>query len=115
MRDARRQPREVVDQFLPVRQRDSGDFVGYLTDVSADGGMIEARAPLDEGEAYPLRVELEQAVGGERRLDFDARCVWVRKERNAVFYRVGIELVDADADTRERLQSIAEEYRLQRE
>ena len=112
MRDARRRPRDVVDQFLPVRQRETGELVGYLTDVSVDGGMIEARAPLEEGNLYHLHVELEDSTLEHNKVDFDARCVWVRKERNAVFYRVGIELVATDTETRERLQAIAEEYRL---
>ncbi|WP_018719371.1 PilZ domain-containing protein [Arhodomonas aquaeolei] len=112
MRDARRRPRDVVGQFFPIHHRETGELVGYLTDVSVDGGMLEAHEPLDSGEVYPLELALETPVEGTDRIAFDARCVWTRKERNAVFHRVGFELVSDDDTVRQQLRAVAEHFRL---
>lgn len=112
MKDARRRTREVVDQFLPVVHRDTGDLIGYLTDVTVEGGMLESEDALAEGTVFPLRIELDEAIGGSRTIDLDARCVWVRKDRNAVFHYAGFQFMEAPAELRERIRELADRYRL---
>ncbi|MGD8710850.1 MAG: PilZ domain-containing protein [Ectothiorhodospiraceae bacterium] len=112
MKDARRRPRDVVDQFLPVIHRKTGELIGYLTDVTVDGGMVESEEPPAEGALYPLRMELAESIAGENTIDVDARCVWIRKDRNAIFHYCGFEFHDADPDTREKISELAERYRL---
>ncbi|WP_435104890.1 PilZ domain-containing protein [Arhodomonas sp. AD133] len=112
MRDARRRPRDVVDQFFPVYHEETGELLGYLTDINVDGGMLEAREPLEESAIYPMRIKLQEPVEGNDELTLQARCVWNRKDRNAVFHRVGFEFVDLSPATRTLLQEFAARYRL---
>jgi hypothetical protein len=112
MKDARRRPRDVVDQFLPVLHRETGALVGYLTDVNVDGGMLESDGPLPEGEMLPLRIELAEDIGGSRTIDIEGRCVWSRKARNAVFHHSGFEFGEMATDIRKRIAELAERYRL---
>lgn len=111
MKDARRRPRDVVDKFLPVHHRETKELIGYLTDVTVDGGMLETTDPLGE-EFFPLRIELTEEIGGSRHIDVDARCVWTRKDRNAVFHNSGFEFQNISAETRTRIAELAERYRL---
>ena len=113
MKDARRRPRDVVDKFLPVTNRDTGDLIGYLTDVTVDGGMLESEQPLPEGGLMSLRVELSEPIEGSNNVDVQGRCVWNRKDRNAVFHNVGIQFHEISDDTRRRIAQLAERYRLQ--
>ncbi|WP_440997509.1 PilZ domain-containing protein [Arhodomonas sp. SL1] len=113
MRDARRHQRTVVDRFLPVHDGRTDELIGYLTDINIDGGMIETSMPLDVDGIYHLRIDLnDEPVEGARQVEFNARCIWVRKEKNAVFHHVGLELVDVPPHTRRLLQAIAEHYHL---
>lgn len=113
MKDARRRTRDVVDQFLPVTHRDTGELVGYLTDVNVDGGMLESESALPEGTTFPLRIKLSEDIAGSRHIDVDARCIWTRKDRNAVFHYAGFEFRDVSATERQRIMELAERYRLQ--
>lgn len=112
MKDARRRPRDVVDKFLPVHQRETDELIGYLTDVTVDGGMLETTDPLGEGNFFPLRIELSDEISGSNHIDVDARCVWTRKDRNAVFHHSGFEFQDITPDARSRIAELAERYRL---
>lgn len=112
MKDARRRPRDVVDQFMPVHNRETGVLVGYLTDVTVDGGMLESETAFDSGEFIPLRIELSEELGGSHQIDVDARCRWARKDRNAVFFNVGFQFEDVSPEIRVRLDELADRYRL---
>ncbi|MCO6440248.1 MAG: PilZ domain-containing protein [Nitrococcus mobilis] len=111
MKDARRRARDVVDKFLPVYHRETKELIGYLTDVTVDGGMLETGEPLGE-EFFPLRIELTDEINGSRHIDIDARCVWTRKDRNAVFHNSGFEFQDITTEARARIAELAERYRL---
>lgn len=112
MKDARRRQREVVDQFFPVVNRDTEELIGYLADVTVDGGMIESEQPPAEGATLALRVELTEPIDGGRHIDVDAVCMWTRKDRNAVFHRIGFEFRDVTEETRRRIAILAQKYRL---
>lgn len=112
MKDARRRPRDVVDQYLPVSNRETGELVGYLTDVNVDGGMLQSEHPIEEGLSVPLRMELDRQIKGSRYIDVDAQSKWCRKDRNAVFHRIGFQFVDPSPEVREQIAELAERYRL---
>ena len=112
MKDARRRPRDVVDQYLPVLNRETGELVGYLTDVNVDGGMLQTEEPIEEGQVFPLRMELDRQIKGSRHIDVDAKSVWSRKDRNAVFHRIGFQFQSVSPDVREQIAELAERYRL---
>lgn len=112
MKDARRRHREVVDHYMPVIDRDSGNLIGYLTDITVDGGMIQTDAPLEEGQQLSLRIESAEPIEGDAYIDVDGRCVWSRKGRNAVFHHAGLEFLQVDEALRDRIAELAERYRL---
>lgn len=111
MKDARRRPRDVVDKFLPVYHRETEELIGYLTDVTVDGGMLETTKPLEE-ELFPLRIELVEEIRGNHHINIDARCVWTRKDRNAVFHNSGFEFQNISTEARACIAELAERYRL---
>ncbi|MDN5871133.1 MAG: PilZ domain-containing protein [Nitrococcus sp.] len=111
MKDARRRPRDVVDKFLPVFHRETEELIGYLTDVTIDGGMLETTDPSEE-KFFPLRIELAEEISGSRYIDVDARSVWTRKDRNAVFHNSGFEFQNISPEARTRIAELAERYRL---
>ena len=112
MKDARRRHREVVDHYMPVVDRSSGALLGYLTDVTVDGGMIQTETPIEEGQAISIRIEAAEPIEGDRNIDVEARCVWTRKGRNAVFHHAGLQFTEVPAQQRERISELAERYRL---
>jgi len=112
MKDFRRRPRDVVDQYLPVIDRDTGQLVGYLTDVTVDGGMLQSEEPIEESRLFHLRMDLGEEIQGSSYIDVNAHSKWCRKERNAVFHNTGFEFVDVNDQERERIAELAERYRL---
>lgn len=112
MKDFRRRPRDVVDQYLPVVDRDTEELVGYLTDVTVDGGMLQSEEPIEENRTYNLRMELDEQIQGSNHIDVEAQSKWCRKERNAVFHNSGFEFSDVSEDDRSRIAELAERYRL---
>lgn len=112
MKDFRRRPRDVLDQYLPVVDRDTDELVGYLTDVTVDGGMLQSEEPIEENRTFRLRMELDEEIQGSNHIDVDALSKWCRKERNAVFHNSGFEFRDVSEENRARIAELAERYRL---
>lgn len=112
MKDFRRRPRDVVDQYLPVVDRDTDELVGYLTDVTVDGGMLQSEEPIEENRPFNLRMQLDEQIQGSNHIDVQAQSKWCRKERNAVFHNTGFEFREVSDENRSRIAELAERYRL---
>jgi len=112
MKDARRRSRHVVDRFLPVYERATDQFLGYLTDVNIGGGMIESREEIAESSDMALRIDLSEPIDGIATIDVAARCVWTRKPRNNYFHCAGFEFQNLDTEQQKRIETLAERYRL---
>lgn len=112
MKDFRRRPRDVVDQYLPVVDRDTDELVGYLTDVTVDGGMLQSEEPIEENRTFNLRMQLDEQIQGSNHIDVEAESKWCRKERNAVFHNSGFEFREVSDDNQARIAELAERYRL---
>jgi hypothetical protein len=112
MKDFRRRPRDVVDQYLPVVDRDTDELVGYLTDVTVDGGMLQSEDPIEEERVFHLRMDLGEPIQGSNHIEVDAESKWCRKERNAVFHNTGFAFRDVSEENQSRIAELVERYRL---
>lgn len=112
MHDERRAQREVINYYLKVYDRDSGDFLGYLADVTQEGAMIQSREPIEPDSVFHLRMELGEDLSGEE-ITIDARSVWDKKERNSIFYSTGFRFEGVPEEARPKLEKLMESYRLE--
>ena len=113
MSEARRADREVINRYLRVYNRDSGDFVGYLVDITPGGAMLQSKQAIEPEQRFELRIELPEEMQGSREIVVNARSKWEKKEDNALFYHTGFEFESLTDDDTVRVRSLMEHYKIE--
>lgn len=95
MEERRKDPRKQTDHFFGVYNRETGEFIGKLIDLSTKGMMIQAVLNMEAASIYEFRIDLPKSVAGKRFLSFDAECVWCRESTSSKDnYDIGFEITD---------------------
>ena len=76
-------------KYFGVYDRVSGDFIGYLIDLSSEGMKILSKRTVPAGEILKLRIELPEEIKGSDELLVEARNVWCDKDNRPEFNRLG--------------------------
>lgn len=76
-------------KYFGVFDRSSGDFIGYLIDLSSEGMKVLSKRTVPEGEVMKLRIELPEEIKGSDELLVEARNVWCEKDAKPEFNRLG--------------------------
>ena len=105
MDERRKIQRKQTDQFFGVFDRETGDFIGKLIDLSTKGTMLQAVLSMDTGSIYEFKIDFPEPVAGKRSLSFDAECIWCRKSTSSKEnYDIGFEITDMELEEIETIQ-----------
>lgn len=108
--EQRKIPRRHLFFYLRVFDRETGQQLGNLVDITAEGVMLVSEHPFELGNLYRLRMELPSEVFAQGRLDFDAECLWSGNGVNPSFYDSGFRLLEIDEDARLCVHYLIEMY-----
>jgi hypothetical protein len=93
--DERRNRKRVYVMFYSrIRDRRTGELVGHLVDLTAEGALVVSEAPVEAGTLLPLQMELPDDISTRQFLKFDAQVAWCRKDVDPSFYDMGFRLID---------------------
>ncbi len=81
--------RHYLIYYLRVFNRDTGEVLGHLVDITAKGVMIMRDSPIEVGKEYKLRLRWRNAKDKLQIADFDGVCRWCRPDVNPDFYGAG--------------------------
>jgi c-di-GMP-binding flagellar brake protein YcgR len=90
-----RQRRRRRRDFFAVLDDRSGELLGHLVDITAEGMMIISGEPIDTGLMYDVRIELPETVDGRESITFYARPVWSGKAPEEGFHHTGFQFLKA--------------------
>lgn len=112
MNERRDENRYSPHRCLTVFNRTTGEPIGHLANLSAQGAMVITKGPIKKSTVLPCRIDLNRPIMGQRAVLFDAECMWNRKnvkaERWESGYRLSVSGVDA-----ELVQYLVLRFRLQ--
>ena len=82
METPRRLERKALIYHIPVANRETGEIVGHLGNVTSEGMMLICQKALEPKGALPLPLEMSVPAGlnENKRIAFDARVVWCRPD-----------------------------------
>lgn len=112
MDDHRRLKRRHLLYCLRVVDRDTGEPVGSLVDITREGLMLIGPRPLDTGRVHRLRMDLPPAVVPGDRLDLDAEGVWSRRDHDPALHVTGFRLLDPTLESRHAIHLLIDDYGL---
>ncbi len=110
MEQKRRLKRRHLVYYLKAYDRDGGNLVGNLVDITPEGVMLISEAPVEADTVFQLQVELPSGVSDRERLDIEVRSLWCKPDVNAGLFAAGFELRNADPQTAEDIEHLIAFY-----
>ena len=81
--------RHYLIYYLRVFNRENGEVMGHLVDITTKGIMIMRDSPIEVGLNYSMRIRWRNGAGRLQLADFDGICRWCRPDINPDFYGAG--------------------------
>lgn len=110
MEERRNLERKHLAFFTRIFDRKTGQLIGHLADLTADGMMVIGEKPLDIDEIYQLQMELSITHFGKEFLEFSSRSIWCRPDIDPDYFNTGFQHLDLSADDIHVIRLIIEEY-----
>jgi hypothetical protein len=98
MRNRRILERRNLIYYLQVVDRNSGELIGRLVDITVQGMMLVSEQALPTNQLFQLRMMLPSGATIEPYIDFEAQSVWCQHDLNPTFFNTGFKLLDVTPD-----------------
>ncbi|MDR1520779.1 MAG: PilZ domain-containing protein, partial [Planctomycetota bacterium] len=95
--------------YLRVFNRNTGDVIGNLVDITTKGIMILRDSPIEVGGSYSLRLRWRNHEDRLQLADFSGVCRWCRPDVNPDFYGAGFTITPANVDDVERISRLIDD------
>lgn len=98
--------RHYLIYYLRVFNRENGEVLGHLVDITPKGVMIIRDSPIEVGGTYSLRIRWRNSSGRLQLADFEGICRWCRPDVNPDFYGAGFAITSANQDHVEAIRDL---------
>jgi len=97
--ERRKLERKYLVIYSRVFDRENGDILGYLGDLTPDGAMIIGEHRIEPETEMNLRFDLPEMLELKQdHLDIQARSVWCQPDLDPSFVNVGFRFLDPGPD-----------------
>jgi hypothetical protein len=114
MQERRKFDRKYLMFYTRVFNRETGELVGHLADLTAEGAQLICEQPVATDQLFHLSMDLPIGAFSKQFLNFDAQCVWCKPDIDPNFYGAGFHLINLNDDDRAIIERIINEYDLRR-
>jgi len=97
MKERRRKTRRRTPCQTAVFDSSTGQHLGWVVNITAEGIMLRGEEALNTDEIYDLRIELPDPIQGLSRLDVRAHSLWCQRSLDPAYFNTGLELVEVPA------------------
>jgi hypothetical protein len=90
----RKKERIPLIYHLAVRDRESQEVLGYLGNITTDGLLLFTKAQVEAGtdDVHACELTIPAGSNSNRRISFDARCMWCKKDLHPDLYAAGFRI-----------------------
>jgi hypothetical protein len=110
MNEKRKETRNHLAFYLQVRDRETGELVGHLADISCEGVLVISENPIEVDAEFSIQVLLsEKNAAGAKRANLLVKSLWCKRDVNPSFFATGFKIKDsAKGETRAAIEAIKE-------
>jgi hypothetical protein len=98
MQEKRQSPRKVADQVLEMYDQITGDSLGRIVNISAEGFMLLSQEPMITGTVYQLTMTDTSSANEQKSVNFSGEAVWCTEATQPDSYWSGFRIVDISSD-----------------
>lgn len=103
-------PRRHLIYYLRVFDRDSGQLLGHVVDITIEGLMLVSDRPVETHRPYHLRMDLPANMFGREHLEFEAQALWCNNDVNPAFFDSGFRLKEMDRNGEKCIEDLIQMY-----
>jgi hypothetical protein len=103
-------PRRHLIYYLRVFDRDSGELLGHVADITTEGLMLVSERPVEVHKTYRLRMNLPGNLFGREALEFEAQALWSNNDINPAFFDSGFRLKEMDHEAERCIEDLIQAY-----
>ncbi len=114
MDNRRKEDRKKLMAFTLVYNADQGKILGYLADLTLQGGMVVGEHALAEDERLTLAIDFPGKLEGisARRMILPARVRRCLPDQGSRNFKIGFEFVEVSPQNLEMIQALLSRYHL---
>ncbi len=106
----RKLKRRHLIYYLRVFDRNSGQLIGHLVDVTTEGVMLISKHPIETNTIFKSKMVLPKGIEGSKEITFDAKSIWCKKDVNPNFYATGFQLLKSSPEDIKLLERLIDEF-----
>jgi len=106
MPDRRKHPRVPAPFEINVFDKNTGEYIGRLINLSREGIMLIGGKPMEINCIYECRMTLPVSIYGKNEITFDAVCLWSDKIKDSARYQGGFSIKNAPIELRELMKLV---------
>jgi len=115
MADKRKIDRRDFSYYMPVRDVDTKQVIGYLSDISSGGFKLDCPKQIPPGQDFHMHLDLTADVADKNAMVFIARSKWAKPDYvDPNTFNVGFEIVNIAPGDMLIFQRMFEKYGTQR-
>lgn len=93
--DKRKLARKNFSYYMRVLDKDTGELIGQISDISTGGFKLESSKPIPAGLNMALCIDQVSQISSKTYISFAARARWCdRDPYDPTIYNVGFQLLD---------------------
>lgn len=89
MQKQRNRPRKNTPHNVKVMNQETGNVLGRVVDITADGLMLVVSSAIEVGRQFDFRIILPRMVEGKVDIVVKAEAVWCKQDTNPRYFKVG--------------------------
>ncbi|MBU8872038.1 MAG: PilZ domain-containing protein [Gemmatimonadales bacterium] len=112
MRKHRRRPRKNTPHLVKVLDAETGESLGRVVDITADGMMLVTDHAYDQGHIIKARLILPVMVQARTDVDLEAEAVWCKQDSNPSYFKVGFHFLNLAGEDGFLLEDVMQKFNL---
>jgi hypothetical protein len=110
MSEKRKFNRVHLIHYLRMFDRKSGDLIGNLVDLTAEGLQLISETPIEPGKILEIRMEFPEEVDGQQEVRLNAEAIWCDHQLDPDLFSVGCRLLPVTPTQVNIIRDLIENY-----
>ncbi|MCP4572999.1 MAG: PilZ domain-containing protein [bacterium] len=108
----RQRPRKNTPHLVKAVDHATGQVIGRVVDITADGMMLVSSTGFNLGDIFELRINLPVMVHYRSDVDVRAEVMWSGPDTNPQYYKAGFKFVSLANDDGYLLEEVMHKLNL---
>ena len=108
--EKRKIKRRHIIYYLKVFDSETDLLLGQLVNITTDGFQMVGEEPIAPGIGLDLKMQLPEKIHNKKIINFNAECMWCKRDVNPSYFSTGFEYRDISKDDLNIINSLIYDF-----